>query len=113
MLPGERLIILPCLPHTREMNFPAMPRNPGSLLTILLFACFISLTLVLVRKTYHFNLFWQTFKMEGNQEKRNISIEQPTLRSRVSVLGNFHSSSLDSFMVKWDVLLPWLSSQQR
>lgn len=44
--------MLSCLPCTGEMNFPAMPRHPGSLLTLLLFVRLISLTLVLVRKTY-------------------------------------------------------------
>lgn len=82
-LPWEHLIILPCLPHTREMNLPLMLRNLGSLLTLLLFAGFISLTLILVRKPYCFNLFYKSFKMEWNQEKGNISVEQPTLRSGV------------------------------
>lgn len=85
-LPGEHLIILPCLPHTREMSLPMMLRNLGSLLTLLLFAGFISLTLILVRKPYCFNLF--SFKMEWNQEKGTISIEQPTLRSGVSSIAS-------------------------
>lgn len=87
-MPGERLIMLSRLPYTGETNFPAMPRNPGSLLTRLLFVRLISLTLVLMRKTYCFHLLQQLFEVGGSQERGGISTQQPALRSGVSSIGS-------------------------